>query len=234
MWLSRNTKFQKKFSLNCKSCKERSYFKVNKTTIKLITLFNFMKNTFALLFFVLFCFVSFAQSGSETYTLLQLQAKFRHENYTEKILLDFQTTMANLREKPQLQEDIPGELISWFTLNGRYSLHKTYLIKKDKLVEVETLPKDELFLKKLNSYVPEASRFSYSSDLWSFAFVEKKLADGFYLVKVTAKSFNSYPELPNDDILLYDLEYKTKDFKKFQLVRLKDIHTEVWIDVADY
>lgn len=81
--------------------------------------------------------------------------------------------------------------------------------------EIEIIPKDGIFLKKLNSYVPEKSKFSYSSDLWSFAFVEKKLNDNSYLIKSTAKSFNSYPDLPNDDILVYDIEYKTKDLKLF-------------------
>ena len=193
-----------------------------------------MRNTFAFILFITFYFVSYAQKTTETYTLQQLQARFKHKNYTEKVLLDFQKTMINLRVKPQLNEDIPGEVISWYTLNGEFSWHKTYLIQKDKIKEVETLPKDDIFLKKLNSYVPEKSKFSYNSDLWSLAFVVKKLKNNFYLIKATTKSFNSYPEIPNDDILSYDLEYKTKDFKKFQLVRLKDIHTKEWLEVNEY
>ncbi len=193
-----------------------------------------MKKTFAFVLFITSCFISHAQNTTETYTLQQLQARFKHKNYTEKVLLDFQKTMMNLRKKPQLNEDIPGEVISWYTLNGQFSWHKTYLIQKDKVEEVETLPKDDIFLKKLNSYVPEKSKFSYWSDLWSFAFVEKKLNDSFYLLKSTAKSFNSHPDIPNDDILIYDLEYKTKDFKEFKLVRLKDIHTKDWIEVGEY
>ncbi len=190
-----------------------------------------MKQIFTFLVFISFHFISIAQKTVETYTLQQLKAKYKHENYTEKILLAFQKTMKNLREKPQLYEDIPGEIISWYTLYGQYSIHKTYLIQKGKIKEVETLPKDDVFLKKLNSYVPEKSKFSYGYDLWSFAFVEKKLEGNFYLLKATSKSFNAYPEIPNDDILSYDVEYKTKDFKKFQLVRLKDIHTEKWTEV---
>ncbi|MES2865083.1 MAG: hypothetical protein V4666_13240 [Bacteroidota bacterium] len=191
------------------------------------------KVTFAFLFFIgLYC-NSFAQQTPKTYTLKQLQARFKHANYTEKVLLDFQKTMENLREKPQLNEDIPGEVISWNTFNGQFSWHRTYLVEKDKVKEVPTIPKDEKFLKKLNSYVPEASKFSYSSDLWSFAFVEKKLEDNFYLIQATTKSFNSYPEMPNDDILIYDIEYKTKDFKEFFLVRLKDTHTEKWTEVIE-
>ncbi len=192
-----------------------------------------MKNRLLFLLFITFPFIIFAQNSRETYTLQQLKAKYRHENYTEKALLDFQKSMIDLREKPQLHEDIPGEVISWFTLNGLYSIHKTFLVNKNNVMEVETIPTDDLFLKKLNSYVPEKSRFSYSSGLWSFGFVEKKLKDNFYLIKATAKSFNSHPDLPNDDILLYNLEYKTKDFKHFQLVRFKDIHVSEWIDVME-
>lgn len=192
------------------------------------------KITFSFLLLLTFCCNLFAQQTAETYTVQQLQARFRQETYTEKVLIDFQKTIINLRKKPELHEDIPGEIISWYTLNGEFSWHKTYLIQKNGVKEIETIPKDDIFLKKLNTYVPEKSKFSYTSDLWSFAFVEKKLNNNSYLIKSTIKSFNSYPELPNDDILVYDIEYKTKDFKTFYLVRLKDIHTDKWIEVAEY
>lgn len=191
------------------------------------------KITFVFLFCISLYGNLFAQETNKTYTVQQLQARFKHKNYAEKVLLDFQKTMENLREKPQLNEDIPGEILSWYTLYGQYSLHKTFLVEKDKLKEIQTIPKDENFLKKLNSYVPEVSKFSYSSDLWSFAFVKEKLADNFYLIHATTKSFNSHPDIPNDDILIYDLEYKTKDFKAFFLVRFKDIHTEKWTEVKE-
>lgn len=189
--------------------------------------------TITLFLFITFYGTLFAQQ-KETYSLQELQRRFKHELYTEKALLAFQNTMVQLREKPQLHEAIPGKVLTWFTLNGRYSMHKTYLVHKDSVQEVEPLPKDAIFLKKLNSYVPEKSRFTYGYDLWSFPLVTQIQDDGFYIIKATAKSFNSHPDLPNDDILLYDLEYKTKDFKSFQLVRLKDIHTEKWIDVENY
>lgn len=190
------------------------------------------KHYIALLLFMLSCCTLYSQA--KTYTLQELRSQFTHKGYTEKALLDFQKTMAGLREKPQLHEDIPGQVISWFTLNDQFSWHKTYLVQNDKVKEVATLPSDEGFLQKLNSYVPEKSRFSYSSDLWSFALADKQLKDHFYLIKATAKSFNSHPEIPNDAILTYELEYKTKDFKKFVLVRLKDIHSNDWIEVAPY
>ena len=191
------------------------------------------KITFTFILLTTFCCTILAQQTRETYTLQQLQSIFKHKNYTENVLLDFQKTMSDLREKPQLHEDIPGEVISWATNNGRYSWHKTYLIQKDKLQEVQTLPNDDLFLKKINSYVPEKSRFAYLSDLWSFAFVKEKLKDNFYLITATAKSYNSHPEMPNDDILMYDFEYKTNDFKEFQLVRLKESNSQQWIEVKE-
>jgi hypothetical protein len=70
--------------------------------------------------------------------------------------------------------------------------------------------------------------------LWSFAFVEQKGDDKYYIIKTTVKSYNAYPEIPNDDILSYDIAYKTKDFKKFTLLRLKDIHTKDWTEVGKY
>lgn len=191
------------------------------------------KTTFIFLVLITFFSNLYAQQFSDSYSLDDLKRKFRHPNYSEKILLEFQETMKNLRVKPQLNEEIPGEIISWSTMSGEFSIQKIYVIEKNKLKEVQALPKDDSFLKKLNSYVPEKSKFSYSSDLWSFPYIDQKTKDNFYLIKVTVKSFNSYPDIPNDDILLYNLEYKTKDFKEFRLVRLKDIHTEKWIEVAD-
>ena len=193
-----------------------------------------MKNIFLSILFIAFNSASNAQITHEYFTLPQLQARFTHKNYTEKGLVDFQKTMENLRTKPQLHEDIPGEVISWYTLNGEFSIHKTFLIQSHGVKEVETLPKDPDFLKKLNSYVPEKSKFSFGSDLWSFAFVEQKGDDKCYIIKATVKSYNAYPEIPNDDILSYDIEYKTKDFKKFTLLRLKDIHTKEWTEVGKY
>jgi len=176
----------------------------------------------------------YAQQSSNSYSMDYLKRKFKHPNYTEKVLVEFQETLKNLKVKTELNEDIPGEVISWTTMTEEFSIQKMYLIQNNKLKEVEALPKDDSFLKKLNSYVPEKSKFSYSSDLWSFPYVYKKMNDNFYLIKVTVKSFNSYPEIPNDDILIFNLEYKTKDFNAFRLVRLKDIHTEKWTEVADY
>lgn len=191
------------------------------------------KNIFTLILFIILSSNLHAQQTYETYTLQELKSKFKHANYTDKVLSDFHKVIAHLSERPLLNEDITGEVISWGMIINGYGIHKTYLIKNNSITEVETMPKDDAFLKKLNSYVPKESRFSYSSELWSFPLV-KKLNENFYLIKIVAKSFNSYPEIPSDDILVYDIEYKTKDFKEFRLVRLKDIHTKKWTEVKDY
>lgn len=193
-----------------------------------------MKNTFTFILSITFYFVSYSQNTIGTYTLEQLQARLTHKNYTEKVLIDFQKTMVKFQERPQLNEDIPGEVISWTGRNGEYSWHETYLIQKDKVQKVELIPRDDTFLKKLNSYVPGQSKFSYGYDLWSFAFVEKKLKDNFYLIGVVATSFSSMPEIITDDTLQYHLEYKTKDFKEFKLVRFKDSRTKEWKKVDEY
>jgi hypothetical protein len=50
-------------------------------------------------------------------------------------------------------------------------------------------------------------------------------------MRYNLNQFNSHPDIPNDDILIYDIAYKTKDFKTFQLVRLKGIQTDKWTEV---
>jgi hypothetical protein len=80
-----------------------------------------MKNTFTFILFITFYFVSHAQNATDTYTLQQLKARLTHKNYTEKVLLDFQKTMVTLKQRPRLNEDIPGEVISWTGQNEDYS-----------------------------------------------------------------------------------------------------------------
>lgn len=176
---------------------------------------------------------SHAQQNSNSISLEELKSRFKNGNYSDSVLLAFHKTISNLREQPLLNEEIPNEIISWSTMMGEYSLHRKYLIQNNSIKEIVAIPKDEAFLKKLNSFVPEKSRFSYSSDLWSFPFVIQKLPGDYYLIAVAVRSFNSHPEIPSDDILMYDLEYKTKDFKKFDLVRLKDSQSEKWTEVSN-
>lgn len=189
-----------------------------------------MKNVFAIIFFITICTASYAQ----TYTLEELQKKFKPENYSEKVLLEFQKSIAHLEERPDLYEYIPGEVIAWSLMDGRFLFNSMYLIKNDSIKEVEAIPKDDAFLSKLNSYVPEQSRFIYRRELWTLPSVKEKLADNSYLIKVNVTSYNPRPYEPSPDILTYNLEYTTKDFKNFRLVRLKNVRSEEWIEVNKY
>lgn len=179
------------------------------------------------------CSLLRAQNTSSDYSLLDLQEKFTHKNYTEKVLLDFHKKLEPMSFKPELHEYIPGEVVAWSVIDGKFSTQQVYLIENNTLRAVNALPKEDAFLAQLNTFVPRASRFTYSSDSWSFPYIDQKLEDGAYLIKVTVTSFNSQPDFPSDDILTYDLEYITTDFVHFQLLRLKDMHSKEWIEVED-
>jgi hypothetical protein len=189
-----------------------------------------MKKIPFLLIFMSIWTISYAQ----TYTLEELQKKFKPENYTEKVLLEFQKSIEHLEEKPDLYEYISGEIIAWSFMDGRFLLTSMFLIENDSLKEIEALPKDDAFLTKLNSYVPEKSRFIYRRELWTLPAVKEKLADNSYLIKVNVKSYSPRPYEPSEDILTYNIEYTTKDFVNFRLVRLKDAQSEKWIKVGKY
>lgn len=189
-----------------------------------------MKKIPFLLIFMSIWTISYAQN----YTLEELQKKFKPENYTEKVLLEFQKSIEHLEEKPDLYEYIPGEIIAWSFSDGRFLLTSMFLIENDSLKEIEALPKDDAFLTKLNSYVHEKYRFIYRRELWTLPAVKEKLADNSYLIKVNVKSYSPRPYEPSEDILTYNLEYTTKDFVNFRLVRLKDAKSEKWIKVGKY
>ena len=189
-----------------------------------------MKKISSLLIFMSIWTISYSQN----YTMEELQKKFKPENYSEKVLLEFQKSIEHLEEKPDLYEYIPGEIIAWSFMDGRFLLNSMFLIENDSLKEIEALPKDDAFLIKLNSYVPEKSRFIYRRELWTLPAVKEKLANKSYLIKVSVKSYNPRPYEPSEDILTYNLEYTTKDFKNFRLIRLKDKNSEKWIKVGKY
>ncbi len=184
-----------------------------------------MKKIFSFLFISVWTICN-----AQTYSLEELQKKFKSENYKKKVLLEFQKSIEHLEEKPILYEYIPGEVIAWSLIDGQFLLNSMFLIKNDTLMEIDALPKDDAFLSKLNSYVPEKSKFIYRPELWTLPAV-KKLANKSYLIKVNVKSYNPRPYEPSPDILTYCLEYTTKDFKKFRLIRLKNAKSEKWIKV---
>ncbi len=173
-----------------------------------------------------------SQEKETPYTIEEIQLKLHQDKYNESVLMSFQKEMENLYRRPELREEIPGEIISWASLAGRFSIKYTYKVEKDSVRKISVRPKDKKFLEKLNSYVPEKSRFTYSSDLWSFPYVKDKSVDEYYIIRATVKSYNSRPMIPNDDILVYTIEYRTKDFENFELLRLKENTSKDWIEVV--
>lgn len=190
---------------------------------------NDMNKIFLFLYFLFIGAASFAQN----ITLKELQKKFKPESYSENVILEFQKSIENLEERPDLYEYIPGEVIAWSLMDGRFLLYQLFLIKNNTIEQVEALPKDDVFFTKLNSYVPEKSRFIYRRELWTLPVVKEKLADGSYLIKISVQSYNPRPYEPNPDILKYNLEYSTKDFINFHLIRLKDTQSKEWIEVGE-
>ena len=188
-----------------------------------------MKKIFSFLFISVWTICN-----AQTYSLEELQKKFKSENYKKKVLLEFQKSIEHLEEKPDLYEYIPGEIIAWSFMDGRFLLNSMFLIENDSLKKIEALPNDDAFLAKLNSYVPEKSRFIYRTKLWTLPSVKEKLANKSYLIQVNVKSYNPRPYEISEDILTYNLEYTTKDFKNFSLIRLKDKNSEKWIKVGKY
>ena len=104
-----------------------------------------MNKIFSFLFFMSIWTISNAQP----YTVEDLQKKFKPENYTEKVLLEFQKSIEHLEEKPDLYEYIPGEVIAWSLMDGRFLLNSMFLIENDSLKKIEALPNDDAFLSKL-------------------------------------------------------------------------------------
>ncbi|HLT49364.1 MAG TPA: hypothetical protein VKZ90_02855, partial [Aequorivita sp.] len=76
-------------------------------------------------------------SNAQPYTVEELQKKFKPENYTEKVLLEFQKSIEHLEEKPDLYEYIPGEVIAWSLMDGRFLLTNMFLIEDDTIKEIE-------------------------------------------------------------------------------------------------
>jgi hypothetical protein len=62
-----------------------------------------------LLVFIIFCNT---RTKAQNYTLTEQKYRFKHANYCEKVLIDFQKTMGILRKKPILNEDIVAEIKS--------------------------------------------------------------------------------------------------------------------------
>lgn len=190
-----------------------------------------MKRILSLLAGTLLCFAAYSQEQNGHYSLAEVKAKLTEGMYSDKVLKDFHHGLNQIDPFPRIHEYIPGEVIAWSWVSGRLANQQLFLVKKDSLFEVKAIPSDEAFIEELNSYVPEKSAFKYMSDLWSFPFVKEKIKRKYFLIKATVTSYNPYPDYPNDDILSYDIEYRTKDFQNFSLLRLKDTKAKEWMEV---
>lgn len=190
---------------------------------------NFMKKSLTLAF-VLSCCLSFAQN----ITRENLKEKLTHKMYNENALTDFHNSMSHLEGTPDIYEFLPGEFIGWSYMDGRFLLYKMFVLKNKQLTEVNLIPNDMDFLEKLNSYVPQKSRFVYSIGSWTLPAVKEKLKDNSYVIRVNVTSYNSRPYEPSDDILTYNIEYSTKDFISFRLLRVKDSQATDWIEIEEY
>lgn len=188
-----------------------------------------MKTLFTLLIFAIF-----TTSHAQHYTLEQLRQKLHRGTYPDKVLLEFQQSIERLESQPDVYEYLPGDVIAWSLMDGRFLLYNIFLIENGALTKVEVLPKDDAFFTKLNSYVPEKSRFIYRRELFTLPVVKQKLSDGSYLIKVDITSYNPRPYEPSDDILRFNLEYATKDFVNFRFLRVKDVRSVAWIEVGEY
>ena len=168
---------------------------------------------------------------AQHYTLDQLRQKLNRATYPDKVLLEFKQSIDLLESQPNVYEYLPGEVIAWSLMDGRLLLYNVFLIENEALTQVNILPNDAAFLKKLNSYAPRESRFIYRRELFSLPAIRQKLPDGSYLINVDVTSYNPRPYEPSEDILTYNLEYSTKDFVNFGLLRLKNTRSDVWIEV---
>ena len=128
-------------------------------------------------------------------------------------------------------ESIPGEIIGWTSTDkGNQTQTETFKIKKGTLTKINTTV-SESDLKRIDKFAPKNSHFELNigldvdgeSKYPSVGRVEKKLKNGEYLLSSRITLQNE-----NGDKKLYDLEYQTKDFKKFNLKRLKPSESEKW------
>lgn len=188
-----------------------------------------MKKIITSLVFVAYCSVSSAQS----YSLAEVKNQLKQNKYKEKIYTEFHQSMSHLEGTPDIYEFLPGEFIGWSYIDGRFLLYKMFVLENNQLREVQLIPNDIFFLEKLNSYVPQKSRFVYSIGSWTLPVVKEKLKDNSYVIRVNVTSYNSRPYEPSDDILTYTIEYSTKDFSSFRLLRLKDAKAKEWIEVGE-
>ena len=177
--------------------------------------------------------ILFAQSEAKI-TVKEIQKEFKYKKYSTEILKKFVNQISEIEQKPYVTEFVPGEIIGWNNDRSTYSTEEIFWIKGNKLVEISTIPQNENFFTKVNKYAPKGKEFEIYK--WSTRVYEgkilKKLTDGSYLINIGLTLFEKGK---NDDfnngIREYEVEYKTKDFKNFIPLKLreKDNKNAKWI-----
>ena len=119
-------------------------------------------------------------------------------------------------------EVIPNDLFLIRSWGGGNFVGSTYYrIINGKIIPVNIEPKEDFF-KLINKKIKQNG---YNTLRWGtgsmHAGVNKKLKDGSYLI--------SGPLYTEDHSDAYELEYKTKDFKKFTPVRVRHDENSKWI-----
>ena len=172
--------------------------------------------------------ISIIPYSVESVSLKVIQKNFVYKNYPVELL----KKIIEIAEKDAtFFESIPGEIIGWTSTDkGIQTRTETFKIKNGTLTKINTTV-SESDLKRIDKFAPKNSHFELNSGLEvdgeykypSVGRVEKKLKNGEYLLSSRITLQNE-----NGDKKLYDLEYQTKDFKKFNLKRLKPSESEKW------
>ena len=169
----------------------------------------------------------FAQNSDAKISVKQVQQKFKFKKYSTTVLTKFVKEIDE--NDATLFEAIPGEIIGWTSTDkGNQTQTETFKIKNGTLTKINTMV-SESDLKKIDKFAPKNSHFELNSGLYdetkypSVGKIEKKLKNGEYLLSSRITLQNE-----NGDKKLYDLEYQTKDFKKFSLKRFKQSESKKW------
>lgn len=179
---------------------------------------------------------SFAQSFemSANPKISEIQKNFKFKNYSAKLLTDFSKKIGTEENESVIVfEHIPGEVIGWSNARGSYTTSQNFKIVNNKLVEINTLPSDEILMDKLNAYTPKNHYFKFNSisgKTYEPEFV-KKQNNGKYLLTVNLIAFeNGIEDNGSNNDGIYELEYETADFKSFKPLRIKhsNVADEKW------
>ena len=174
---------------------------------------------------IIFGGILFAQNSGAKINVNQVQKEFKYKKYSSEILKKFVNEIEEIEQKPNITEFIPGEIIGWNNDRSTYTTEEIFWIKGNKLIPISTIPENESFFAKVNKYAPKGNEFDIYK--WSTRVYEgevlKKLADGNFLMNIGLTLFKTGKSDDfNNGIGEYEVEYKTKDFKNFVPVKLRE------------